>query len=541
LSLQENSMAFFTRKKTKILVYSLVALAFSAALAAAQTQAPSTTATTDPLGRSSPRGTMFNFLRTAREGNYAAACAYLETHGKPYDPGDPVAIALAKKLQTVLDSWLNVNLTDISDEKGGRADDGLPEDEEQIGVVRVADIRTPIILHLSSSPNSQGEWLFSSDTLRQIPELYDRVQPSTIEEHLPVLLVQQRFLGVALWRWLGLLLLLPLAALLASMVSWTVLRIACSLSRRTMTFRDNLLVGLLHGPMRLFLAVLCFHAGLAFLQLPFLLRQEIRFLELVSGVVAITWFALRMIDVAAAEARATLMRHRGAAAISMIPMGRRIVKVLALTIAVLAVLGNAGMDIKAILTGLGIGGLALALAAQKTLENVFAGVALVLDQPVRVGDFCKFGEQVGTVEDIGFRSTRIRTLDRTLISIPNTQFSTINIENFGPRDMVWFHPLLELRLDTTVDQLRYILAAIRKMLHEHPKVAEGARVRFNGFGNAALTLEVSAYVSTSDFDTFLPIQEDLLIRMLEIIEEAGTGDTTRSENRAGPTDRARMA
>ena len=104
--------------------------------------------------------------------------------------------------------------------------------------------------------------------------------------------------------------------------------------------------------------------------------------------------------------------------------------------------------------------MALALAAQKTIENLFGGVAVITDRPVAIGDFCKFGNQVGTVEDIGLRSTRIRTLDRTLLTVPNGQFSSMTLENFSKRDKMWFHLTLNLRRDTTSDQMRTLLDSL---------------------------------------------------------------------------------
>jgi MscS family membrane protein len=191
-------------------------------------------------------------------------------------------------------------------------------------------------------------------------------------------------------------------------------------------------------------------------------------------------------------------------------------------LALLVILDNAGFDLRAILTGLGVGGIAVALAAQKTLENIFGGIALVLDQPVRVGDFCKYGDSIGIVEDIGLRSTRIRSLDRTVVSVPNGQFSTLNLENFAMREKMWFHPAIRLRIDTTPDQVRYVLAEIRKVLYEHARVEPGGRVRLTGFGEDALKLEIFSYVCTADYGEFVAIQEDLLLRILEVIEGAGT-------------------
>jgi MscS family membrane protein len=167
--------------------------------------------------------------------------------------------------------------------------------------------------------------------------------------------------------------------------------------------------------------------------------------------------------------------------------------------------------------------LAIALAAQKTIENLFGGVAVITDRPVAVGDFCRFGKQVGTVEDVGLRSTRIRTLDRTLVTVPNAEFSAMTLENFSKRDKMWFHLTLNLRRDTLPDQVRSLLQSITRALKEHPKVETGALpVRFIGVGTYSLDLEVFAYVLTSNDDEFLQIQQELLLWILDAVQSAGT-------------------
>ncbi len=193
-------------------------------------------------------------------------------------------------------------------------------------------------------------------------------------------------------------------------------------------------------------------------------------------------------------------------------------------LAVLAILQNVGLNVTGILAGLGIGGLAVALAAQKTVENLFGGVTLILDQPVRVGDFCRFGDRVGTVEEVGLRSTRIRTLDRTVVSIPNGHFASLELENFTVRDRMWLHPTIGVRYETTSDQLRHLLVEIRRMLYAHPRVdSRPARIRFVNFGAYSLDLEIFAYVLTSDYDEFLAIREDIYLRIMDIVDRSGTG------------------
>jgi MscS family membrane protein len=208
----------------------------------------------------------------------------------------------------------------------------------------------------------------------------------------------------------------------------------------------------------------------------------------------------------------------------MVPVGGKAAKVTLLGLALLAVLQNVGVNITGILAGLGIGGLAVALAAQKTVENVFGGITLILDQPVRVGDFCRFGERVGTVEEIGLRSTRIRTLDRTVVAVPNAEFVTLHLENFTRRDRIWLKTTIGLRYETTPDQLRHVLVEVRAMLYAHPRIDPApARIRFVGFGAHSLDLEIFAYVQTTSYDEFLAVQEDIYLRIIDIVAASGTG------------------
>jgi MscS family membrane protein len=182
-----------------------------------------------------------------------------------------------------------------------------------------------------------------------------------------------------------------------------------------------------------------------------------------------------------------------------------------------------GVPLYGIMAGLGVGGLAIALAAQPTVENLIGGLSLFADKPIRVGDLCKYGTDVGTVESIGIRSTRIRAFDRTLTTIPNAALSKMPVVNLTMRDQMLLKTVLALRMETSPDQLRYILARLRELLLAHPKVAsEPARVRFIGFGDSSLNLEVFAYVQTEDLNEFLGIREDILLRMMDLVTAAGS-------------------
>jgi len=229
------------------------------------------------------------------------------------------------------------------------------------------------------------------------------------------------------------------------------------------------------------------------------------------------------VDLIAERWRSRLDPRVQAVSYSVLPLGRKVLKLSLFLIAILWVLSAWGYNTSTILAGLGVGGLAIALAAQKTIENLFGGISVIGDRPVLVGDVCRFGDRVGTVMHIGLRSTRLRTPDRTIISVPNGEFSSMALENISGRDKIWFHPTLNLRRDTTSDQLLQVLASFRQILVGHPKVETGKiPVRFIGVGTYSLDVEVVAYITTSDYDEFLELQQELLLKMLQAVEHAGT-------------------
>jgi MscS family membrane protein len=183
-----------------------------------------------------------------------------------------------------------------------------------------------------------------------------------------------------------------------------------------------------------------------------------------------------------------------------------------------------GVPVAPLLASLGVGGLAIALAIRPTLENVIGGLILFADKPVRVGDFCRYGTEIGTVEEIGLRSTKIRSLERTTVTVPNAEFSQMKLDNFAKRDMRLLHTMLQLRYETTPEQMRWILTRLRELLLGHPMVTpDPARVRFVGFGAYSKDVEIFAYLRCQDQDTFLAIKEDILLRVQDIIAEGGSG------------------
>jgi MscS family membrane protein len=204
-------------------------------------------------------------------------------------------------------------------------------------------------------------------------------------------------------------------------------------------------------------------------------------------------------------------------------LGERILKAIVFMTAVFAVLTTLGFNMTTALAGLGIGGLAIGFGAQQTIANLFGGVSVLGDEVMRVGDTCRFGDRTGTVEDIGLRSTRIRTDERTLLAIPNGTVATINVENLSRRDKILFKTNLGFRPETKADHLRYVLSEIRRLLYSHPKIeTKTVRVRLTDIAAGSLNVEVFSYVLTVDFNEFAAVREDLLLRMMDLVDDAGT-------------------
>jgi len=480
-------------------------------------------ATNDSLGRSTPRGTITGFLKAAQEEHYETAVEYLDLGERPSTATRKNALKVASELKTILDRRGLVQLNEISDKPEGRLDDDLAPDREIVGSIAADSGAFDIVLQRVTRGKNPAIWLISADTLRSVPAAYAQLGVPLLESYLPKAFAERKFLGIALWAWLAVIVTIPLSLGIAWMILRLVILPLRPLTKRARGQLGSKLLEIVPGPALILITVMLTHTALLVLGVPLLLRQLINTLEIAASITAITWLALRFIDMAGGYARERLIAEKRTGAITIVPLGVRLVKVFAIALALLALLDNLGFDSKAVLAGLGVGGIAIALGAQKSLENLFGGFVIILDQPVRVGDFCRYGDKFGTVEEIGLRSTRLRTPDRTRVFVPNGTFSTLNLENFGPREKFMFNPNIELRYETTPDQLRYVLVEIRKILYGHPKVeTEGARARLVGFGACSLTVEIFCYILTPDFNEFAAIREDLLLRIMEMISASGT-------------------
>ena len=232
---------------------------------------------------------------------------------------------------------------------------------------------------------------------------------------------------------------------------------------------------------------------------------------------------MRFLALSFAHTRLRAQRRGESGFASLLMLAERVSKVVVTVIAIFSILTIAGVDTTTALAGVGIGGVALALGAQKSVENLLGGVFLITDNALAVGDQCRIADRVGSIEDITLRSVRLRTLEQTLLSIPAGALSQASIENFSTRGKILVQTTLRLRYGTTVAQLRTVLDGIHRLLAGHSQVeADSSRIRLVDFGAQAVELELFAYVLTPDFLQFLSVREDLLLHIAEIVESAGS-------------------
>jgi MscS family membrane protein len=276
------------------------------------------------------------------------------------------------------------------------------------------------------------------------------------------------------------------------------------------------------GPAWLFLGAVVHRILASYLGLPLLPRHYYNQLVAIAVIVGTFWLLWRIVRwfLKRVRNRALARGHSGTG--SLMLLGERIVKAVVIMMALFLILSVLGFNLSTALAGVGIGTLAVGFGAQKTIENLFGGVSVLGDEVIRVGDVCKFGDRTGTVEDIGLRSTRVRTEERTLLAIPNGTVATINVENLSRREKILFKTVLGFHLDTSADQLRAALAEIRRVLTSNPKVeGSSVRVRLIELASSALNVELVCYVLTQDFNEFAEVRENLLLQIMQFVEDSG--------------------
>ena len=472
----------------------------------------------DELDRGTPRRSLRGFLTATQNRDFETAAEYLDlrnlpSHMKPMD-----GPTLAHGLSIVIDRELWIDFAGISDDPDGTSGDGLPSYRDKFAEIESHD--EVINLLLQRVPRGDGEfiWKISNKTVGEIPELYDEFGYGRIEEKLFEMLPDVTFLKIELFKWV----ITVGVALIAYPVLLILLRILSGMIVKPSSPVHHLVRQFLTKPFLWLLIIIILNQVIYGLGIGIEAQRIARAQTL--NIVIVTWALLSATNLARAVFQNRMQRQgKGGAIVLLGPIGNA-VKILIVLFAILLWLSNLGFNITALLAGLGVGGVAVALALQKPLEDLFGAVSMYAQQSAKVGDFCKIGEITGTIEEIGLRTTRIRTLGNTVVSIPNAKIAGGVLDNYSVRQRIWYHPKLTLRYDSTPKQLNEVLTATRDLLDKHERVLdEPLRVRLTGFGREGIELDVYAYVGTSDYAEYLEIAEELNLAIIEVVAKSGTG------------------
>jgi len=518
-------MKLLTRLGRSVLTVVLLgALAHSAAAqipSLESSKAPQPEQAEDPLGRTTPRGTISAFIRAVDRDDFVSAGRYMQVTESQRRNTE----TLARDLKALMDRYFSEAVINISDSPDGALDDGLPIDRERVGPLTIGERKTDVLLVRVTDPQAGRVWLISSQTLAEVPALKGAVAQTWIERAMPRSLMGRELFGISLAHWIvfAATLVVPsvLLALLAGVFMFVVRLTFSDPARRREL--DEWYAGL-RWPIIAALTLVIQVVSIRFLGFPLAFRITYGRVALFLFVVAVTWLIRRFVTLAFARARSMAWGKGRTSTQSLMLLGERFFKAFILLVAVFAILTIVGVDTKTALAGLGIGGVALALGAQKTVENLLGGVFLLTDGVLAVGDLCSISNRLGWIEDITLRSVRLRTLDQTLVSVPAGVLAQAGIENFATRHKILVQTTLRLRYGTTVEQLRHVLDGIRKQLVESSKIETAtSRVRLVNFGDQAVELELFAYVLTADVPEFLALRENLLLEIAAIVESSGSG------------------
>lgn len=477
---------------------------------------------TDPLGRDNPRSAVTAFLEACHSHDYQRAAQYLDLRQLPAANRARQGPELARTLEAILNSDSHFDVLSLSQSpEGNLSDDPNPDIEHVATITRDGHTFT---LQLERVKLQAGlpVWVFTPETIAAIPGLTPTTTESAIAARLPRFLVSIRFLDTPLWKWLALLVVAIIVVSVFRLLGRLLLFLFRKFESRLKKPRRWAWIQAVLQPALVVLSVMIFRIVEEIIDPSALSRLYIGRALLLVIVWSFAWCFINVVDLSLARIDALLDPRQRMVSHSLIYLGRRVTKVVIAAVAAIVVLNNWGYEMTTIIAGLGVGGIAVALAAQSTIANVFGGVSVIGDRPVLVGDFGNFGGLIGTVEDIGMRSTRIRTLNRTLVSVPNSNFAGMNLENYALRDKILFNPTFQIKRATPKDQIRHAMSALADTLTHNQSVEVGpSPIRLSGFTSASFAMEIFVYILTSDINEFYKIQAELFLAIDDVLTSSG--------------------
>jgi len=476
----------------------------------------------DELLRDTPSSSFNAFLETAKEGDFEKAAKYLDMRFLPKSMAKRSGDELAEKLRIVLDQKLSRDRA-LSKDEEGRLNDGLPSYRDLVEVIQHEKRggRTYNILY-QRVPDGKGHmiWKFSNQTVADIPELYELYGYNQLEEFFIKYSPSFSLLGIELWLWA-----VALIILLGSII---VIYPVCKLlllliDRREIKF-TNRMHDFVNGPVRL---VLILALSNALFTGYIHLSAEARYLNEIGTIrlIIITWFLIKAANILKDYWTYRLkLKGAGQADEVLLRPILTLVKYMIAIIALLVWLNSAGFDITALLAGLGIGGLAFALGAQKSMENLIGTITIYATSTMKIGDWCSFEQGIveGTIEEIGFWATQVRTLDRSVVFIPNGLLAAGTVENFSMRDRFHFLRTLYLEHKTPKKKIEQVMASIRTLLQEDERI-DGSicRITLENIGEFGFEVTVQTLIDTTILDESKKVIADLNLAINQIVQNAG--------------------
>lgn len=480
----------------------------------------------DEFNRSTPRSSLIALSISVDEENYERAVNHLDLRNLPFSLDDELdGEELVRKLVIVAKRVMAIDLEGISDDPLGHKDDGLPSFRDRITTVKTKN--GPIDILMQRVPRGDGVfiWKISNATVATIPALDKEFGYGVIGNKLSEIFPHYIVMGFEVWQIAMLLGLIVTAYLIGFIVTFLIIKAL----QKNQRFNRQRLQKFIAGPLRFLIMILIFRSTFDMIA-PSLTARAL-FEARTFLVIAIYWALLGIVDLVMYRLADRMSRNGQKDAVVLLKPASTGVKLVVALLALISWMDNIGYQVTTILAGLGVGGVAVALAAQKSLENLIGSITIYASQPVHVGDFCKFGDTLGTVEEIGLRATQLRTLGRTVVHIPNAMFASGKIENLTQRDKILYRTKLRLSFNDTPAQVKQVLVKIRELIDQHEFIdEEGSRVRFLEFGEYAQELELYIYIKTKDFAEYLEHREDINLRLTDIVEAAGAHLTVPVKN-----------
>jgi len=487
----------------------------AAAASASAPAAPAEPAGPPERNQDTPRNAAFDFVMLAREGNWKAASSHLQPSPQGW-PEDESPERIARALKTILDTRLWIEFDAVPDERTGA---GSVDEDGRVSLGEVATEDASIEINLV---RSNDEWFFAPETVAAVPAVARSIG-SWWTTALPAFFSDVRLAEIELWQWIGLCG-IAIVGVLAGMFVSRALRSGADIGALRGLGIVAPTIGALATPAGFLLSFIAMRLAEGLLALSIPARANLSLGLRAATVFVIAWAVVRWIRAMSLLLEKKLEARGIAEAVGIVRIGRVIAAALVYLLGASAALQLFGLDLSAVIAGLGIGTAALALASQQTLGNLFGGASVLADRVLKPGDTVNLGGTIGTVERIGIRSTQVRTLDRTLLVVANSDLAQSRVEKMSERDAFRLSAVLGLRYETTAAQMRGIVGDIRTLLENDAMVdRESVRVHFLVFNNSSLDIDIKALIKTEDAAKYRETLERFNLSFMEIIARNGSG------------------